>query len=129
MVTFRNPDLLERALEYSVSSKVRNQDSAIQFNLAMRIPENRDQAWKFIKTHWDQVQTEFTPEMGSYFVAGTGNFCSVEARDDVKNFFASHPVPAADAALRHALEHIDGCIELRRLQEPNLKQWLAAQAQ
>jgi aminopeptidase N/puromycin-sensitive aminopeptidase len=91
----------------------------------MRIPENRDQSWKFIKTHWDQVQTEFTPEMGEIFVDGTGSFCSVEARDDVKSFFAAHPVPAADAALRHALEHIDGCIELRRLQEPNLKKWLA----
>ncbi len=102
LVTFTNPDLLERALEYSVSAKVRNQDSAIQFNIAMRIPENRDQTWKFIKSHWDQVQTEFTPEMGEYFVAGTGNFCSAEARDDVKNFFATHPVPAADAALRHA---------------------------
>jgi len=30
-------------------------------------------------------------------------------------------------ALRHALERIDGCIEFRKLQEPNLKQWLAAQ--
>ncbi len=129
LVTFKNPDLLERALEYSVSSKVRNQNSAIQFSSAMRIPENRDQTWNFIKTHWDQVQTEFTPEMGSYLVSGTGNFCTVEARDDVKSFLASHPVPAADAALRHALESIDGCIELRRLQEPNLKQWLAAQRQ
>jgi aminopeptidase N/puromycin-sensitive aminopeptidase len=129
LVIFTNPDLLERALEYSVSSKVRNQDSAIQFAIAMRIRENRDAAWKFIKTHWDQVQTEFTPEMGQIFVDGTGNFCSVEARDDVRNFFAAHPVPAADAALRHSLEHIDGCIELRRLQEPNLKKWLAAQGQ
>ena len=106
---------------------MRNQDSAIQFNMAMQIPENRDQTWKFIKSHWDQVQTEFTPELGEYFVAGTGNFCSAEARDDVKNFFATHPVPATDAALKHAIEHIDGCIELRRLQEPNLKTWLAAQ--
>jgi aminopeptidase N/puromycin-sensitive aminopeptidase len=129
LVIFTNPDLLERAFEYSVSPKVRNQDSAYQFNIAMRIPENRDAAWKFIKTHWDQVQAEFTTEMGSYLVDGTGSFCSAEARDDVKNFFAAHPVPAADSALRHALEHIDGCIELRRLQEPNLKQWLAAQGQ
>jgi aminopeptidase N/puromycin-sensitive aminopeptidase len=67
--------------------------------------------------------------MGSYLVAGTGNFCSVEARDDVKNFFAAHPVPATDAALRHAIEHIDGCVEFRRSQAPNLKQWLAAQGQ
>jgi aminopeptidase N/puromycin-sensitive aminopeptidase len=129
LVMFTNPDLLERALEYSVSNKVRNQDSAYQFNLALRVPENRDQAWKFIKTHWGQVQAEFTTEMGSYLVNGTGNFCTVDARDDVKNFFAAHPVPAADAALRHAIEHIDGCIELRRLQEPNLKQWMAAQPQ
>jgi aminopeptidase N/puromycin-sensitive aminopeptidase len=129
LATFTNPDLLERALEYAVSSKVRNQDSAIQFSIAMRIPENRDQAWKFIKTHWSQVQTEFTPEMGEIFVEGAGSFCSAEARDDVKNFFASHPVPAADSTLRHSLEHIDGCIELRQLQEPNLKKWLAAQAQ
>jgi hypothetical protein len=100
---------------------VRNQDSALQFDIAMRIPENRDAAWKFVKTHWDQVQAEFTTAMGSYLVDGTGNFCSVEARDDVKSFFAAHPVPAADSALRHALEHIDGCIELRRAQEPNLK--------
>jgi aminopeptidase N/puromycin-sensitive aminopeptidase len=129
LVTFTNPDLLERALAYSVSPKVRNQDSAFQFNIAMRIPENRDAAWKFVKTHWEQVRAEFTTEMGSYLVAGTGNFCSVEAREDVKNFFAAHPVPATDSALRHALEHIDGCIEFRRSQEPNLKQWLAAQGQ
>ena len=127
LVIFTNPDLLERGLEYSVSPKVRNQDSLYQFNIAMRIPENRDAAWKFVKTHWDQVQAEFTTEMGSYLVGGTSNFCSAEARDDVKDFFATHPVPATDSALRHALEHIDGCIELRRLQEPNLKKWLAAQ--
>jgi hypothetical protein len=31
-------------------------------------------------------------------------------------------------ALKHAIENIDGCVELRRLQEPNLKTWLAANA-
>jgi aminopeptidase N/puromycin-sensitive aminopeptidase len=129
LVMFTNPELLERGFEYSVSPKVRNQDSLYQFNIAMRLPQNRDAAWKFIKTHWNQVQAEFTTTMGSYLVDGTGNFCSAEARDDVKNFFATHSVPAADSALRHALEHIDGCIELRRLQGPNLKQWLAAQRQ
>ena len=129
LVMFTNPDLLERAMQYSVSPKVRNQDSAMQFNIALRIPANRDAAWKFIKTHWNQVQAEFTTEMGSYLVDGTGSFCSAEARDDVKNFFAAHPVPATDSTFRHALEHIDGCIELRRLQEPNLKKWLAAQGQ
>jgi aminopeptidase N/puromycin-sensitive aminopeptidase len=127
LVQFTDPDLLDRALAYSVSAKVRNQDSARQFKLALEIPANRDRTWSFVKTHWDQVQAEFTTDMGSYFVSGAGSFCTAQARDEVKSFFAAHPVPASDAALRHALEHIDGCIELRRQQEPNLRKWLAEQ--
>jgi aminopeptidase N/puromycin-sensitive aminopeptidase len=45
----------------------------------------------------------------------------------VQSFFASHKVPATDRALRHAIEGINACIELRTLQEPNLKSWLAVQ--
>ncbi len=127
LVQFTNHDLLERALEYYVSGKVRNQDAALELAIGLQIPENRDQTWNFIKTHWDAVKAQLTTDTGSYLVAYAGSFCTAEARDDVKSFFASHPLPASDAALRHALEHIDACIELRRLQEPNLKQWLAAQ--
>jgi aminopeptidase N/puromycin-sensitive aminopeptidase len=125
LVQFDNPALLERALEYSVSGNVRNQDSAIQFDIGLQDPETRDATWKFIKTHWDQVHAELTTDLGSYLVAGTGSFCTAEAHDDVKNFFATHPVTASDVTLKHSLENIDGCVELRRLQEPNLKVWLA----
>lgn len=127
LIQFANPKLLDRALEYSVSGKVRNQDAAIELALGLEVPQNRDQTWDFIKTHWDAVQAQFTTDLGAYLVAASGSFCSAEARDDVKNFFAAHAVPASSSSLRHAMEHIDGCIELRRLQEPSLKEWLAAQ--
>jgi len=74
---------------------------------------------------WDQVHADLTTDLGSYLVAGAGSFCTADTRVDVKNFFAAHPVTASDVALKHALENIDGCIELRHLQEPNLKKWLA----
>ncbi len=126
LIEFRDPALLERGLEYSVSNKVRNQDTAIQLRTGLRDPENRDQVWQFIEKHWDAVQATLTTDLGAVMVTSTGSFCTAAARDDVKSFFAAHPVPASDVALRHALENIDGCIELRRLQEPNLKTWLAA---
>ncbi|MGH9560277.1 MAG: M1 family metallopeptidase [Terracidiphilus sp.] len=129
LVQFTNPDLLQRALEYAVSGKVRNQDAAVELAIGLEIPENRDQTWNFIKTHWDAVQAQFTTDLGAYLVAASGSFCSAEARNDVENFFAAHAVPASSASLRHAIEHIDGCIELRRLQEPSLKKWLAEQTQ
>jgi aminopeptidase N/puromycin-sensitive aminopeptidase len=65
--------------------------------------------------------------LGGGLVSSTGSFCSADARDDVKAFFAEHRVPDSERALKHAVESIDGCIELRRLQEPNLDKWIAAQ--
>ncbi len=127
LVEFDDPALLERALEYAVSPKVRNQDTAILFAIVLQIPENRDAAWSFIKAHWDEVQHQLTTDSGSYLVDSAGSFCSAAAHGDVQHFFTEHPVSAADVALKHALEHIDECIELRRLQEPNLQKWLAGQ--
>lgn len=129
LVNFARPDLLERALDYTVSGKVRNQDAALELAIGLQIPENRDQTWQFIKSHWDAVKAQLTTDTGLYLVAYSGSFCTAAAREDVKDFFSSHPVPAADAALRHALERIDECMEFRRLQEPNLKNWLAETGQ
>ncbi len=127
LAVFQDPALVQRSLDYAVSGKVRNQDAAIQFAIALHFNETRDQAWKYIQNNWDKVQAQFTTEMGADLVSATGGFCSADARDDVKKFFAGHKVASSDQALKHALEHIDGCIELRTIQEPNLKQWLATQ--
>jgi aminopeptidase N/puromycin-sensitive aminopeptidase len=127
LAQFQDPALVERSLDYALSGKVHNQDAAIQIAIALEIPEIQDQAWKFLVSHWDQASTVLTPVMGAVLVSSSGSFCSAEARDSVQSFFTTHQVPAAETSLKHALERIDGCIELRRLQEPNLKTWLAAQ--
>jgi aminopeptidase N/puromycin-sensitive aminopeptidase len=125
---FADPALARRALDYAVTSKVRNQDAAIQFAIALQIDATRELAWKYIQDHWETVHALLTPELGNALVSSTGTFCSEEDRDSVKQFFAEHKVAAADQALKHAIEGIDGCIEMRMLQEPKLKQWLGAQA-
>ncbi len=128
LAEFQNPSLEERSLNYTVSGKVRNQDAAIQFAIALQDPDTRERAWPFIKGHWDQVHALLTPEMGEILVRSTGSFCSAAAKDDVQTFFASHPVEAADVSVKHALEHIDGCIALRSAQGANLEKWLAEHA-
>jgi aminopeptidase N/puromycin-sensitive aminopeptidase len=127
LAQFADPALEQRSLDYALSGKVRNQDSIIQLAIALQIEETRDPAWKYIQDNWEKVQTQLTPEMGGYLARSTGNFCSADARANVEKFFAAHKVPSADQALKHALESIDGCIELRKLQEPKLKHWLGAQ--
>jgi aminopeptidase N/puromycin-sensitive aminopeptidase len=127
LAEFQAPALVQRSLDYAVSDKVRNQDAASQFMIPLQMDETRDQTWRYIESHWDKVQAQLTTATGGYLVNSTGSFCSEASRENVKSFFAAHPVPASDQALRHAIERIDGCIEMRNLQEPNLKHWLAAQ--
>jgi len=128
LAEFQNPSLVDRALNLAVSGAVRNQDAAEQFAESLKIDENRAQTWRFIQTHWDQVRAQFTIDMGARLVAGTEAFCSPAGRDSVEKFFSTHKVAAADVSLRHAVEAINGCIELRSSQEPQLKSWLAAQS-
>jgi aminopeptidase N/puromycin-sensitive aminopeptidase len=127
MVQFEDPVLLRRALDYAVSGKVRNQDAAIQFIIGLEVTANRDQVWQYMKDNWDKVKAQLTTTFGGYVVGATGSFCTAAARDDVQSFFAAHPVPASDVELRHAVERINGCIEFRTLQQPQLNTWLASQ--
>ena len=127
LVEFENPTLLRRALDLAVSSKVRNQDAAIQFVIALDIDANRDETWQYMKDNWDKVKAQLTTTMGAYVVGATAGFCSDAAREDVQSFFAAHPVPASDVSLKHAVERINGCIEFRNLQEANFQSWLSAQ--
>ncbi len=96
LAEFKDPELIQRSLDYAVSYKVRNQDAVFQFTTAMQIDENRDQAWKFIQDNWELVQAQFTTDIGADLVASTGNFCSANARDNVKNFFSTHKVSSSD---------------------------------
>ena len=125
---FEDPALEERALEFAVSGKVKNQDAAIQLANALRIPAERKLAWNFIQTHWPQIKTLLTPEMGQILVSSAGSFCSADARQEVESFYSTHKVEAASLSLKHAIEGIDGCIELRQAQQANLKSWLQEQA-
>jgi len=127
LAVFQDPKLVARALDLAVSGKVRNQDAVFQLAIEMASEENRAQTWEFIQTHWDKVQAQFTASMGAALVESTESFCSQSDRENVQGFFTTHKVAAADVSLRHAIESIDGCVELRRLQEPGLRTWLTAQ--
>jgi aminopeptidase N len=125
--TFDDPALAHRTLDYALTPKVRSQDAAIQFAIVMQSEKTRPLAWQYIKDHWDTIHSLLTPELGNILVSSTSAFCSAADRDDVQQWFSTHKVASADQAVRHSIERINGCIELRSLQENNLKQWLAAQ--
>jgi hypothetical protein len=61
-------------------------------------------------------------------VGSTGAFCTAEKRNQVKDFFTEHKVPASANALTRSQNSISDCVDLRAEQSPNLQQWLSSSA-
>jgi len=122
---FEKPELVKKALELGVSGVIRNQDSTGYISAFLRNPETRPIAWKFIQSRWNDVEQTFTTSSGATLVASTGQFCDSDAASNVNAFFKIHPVPASERALRQAIERINSCVDLKKLQESNLQAWLA----
>jgi aminopeptidase N/puromycin-sensitive aminopeptidase len=127
LARFRDPALVTRTLDYTASGAVRNQDSWTILAALLRDRETRDQTWDYIQKNWDKIRAQLTVSSGAEVVAATGSFCSVERRDEVASFFATHKVDAAKHTLAAAVDSINDCIQLRSVQEPKLHAWLAAQ--
>ena len=128
LARFKNPDLTRRALEYAASGKVRNQDSIFLFAIALQSPNTQDTAWNYIQQNWPKVKAQFTMFTGGELVGSTGAFCTAEKRDQTKEFFNDHKVPASAHALTRAQNSINDCVDLRAEQGPHLQQWLSSSA-
>ena len=126
LARFRAPALVKRTLEYAVSGNVRNQDSWVLIAIELSQAKTRDIAWPWVQAHWDQVKAQLTTASGADLISAVGSFCTVEQRDEVKSFFTTHKVDAAERTLAKSLDGIDACVRLRAAQEPKLREWLAA---
>jgi aminopeptidase N len=126
LALFKAPALEKRSLDFTLSGKVKNQDTARMLASPLRSNETREMAWQYIQNNWDKVKQQLTPLVASGFVGATGSFCSAESRDQVVAFFTVHKA-ASQRALNRAVDQINDCIELRANQEGNLKEWLAKQ--
>jgi aminopeptidase N len=124
MAQFRDPKLVERVLQASVSETVRNQDASTLISSVMRVRENQAVAWAWIKAHWPEVEKKLTMASGSGIVDATNRFCEADARDDVQKFFSEHHVQSAERALKQSVERMNSCINYRQTQQSNLSAWL-----
>jgi aminopeptidase N/puromycin-sensitive aminopeptidase len=121
---FRDPKLVERTLDMSVSPEMRNQDAPFRIAAALNNSQTQAVAWTWIKGHWPEVEKKLTTSNGVAIIGGARSFCSADLRDDVQQFFSEHKVPTSERALRQAVERINSCIGYREHQQGNLASWL-----
>jgi aminopeptidase N len=126
LARFHDPALIDRALEYALTSKLRSQDVSGFLSRFLRQGAARARTWAFLKAHWADLENKVTIFGGDSGIASAlGTFCDASSRDDVTAFFAAHPLPSATRTLDQTVERINNCIALRERQGPALAAWLA----
>ena len=127
LANFQDPALIQRALERSLTPQLRSQDTAIYLAQFLVNPASRPRAWAFVKEHWSALEPKVVISLGDVnLTRSLGAFCEAGPRDDIKAFFAAHPLPGAARTLTQTLEQINNCIALRDKQTPAVTAWLAA---
>jgi aminopeptidase N/puromycin-sensitive aminopeptidase len=125
---FRDPAVIGRALQRVLSDEVRNQDASLYFQRFFHNPTARPLAWAFLKEHWIELEPKITIFGGDVGIArALGSFCDAATRDDVKAFFAAHPMRSAARAMDLTMERINNCIDLKTAQTAVVSAWLDRQ--
>ncbi len=124
--SFEKPELLARALEHARSTALKSQDTALYLGAFFGNDAARDRAWTFVKANWNELLPKINVAGSDInLVSSLSSFCSTDARDDFRAFFASHPLPTANRALQQTFERIDNCVATRQRQQTALARWLA----
>jgi len=121
---FSDPQLLQRALDYSISPEVRPQDAPSLLGAVMANPAGEKLAWNFVRSHWAEVEKAGGPFSGAQVVINAGGFCDAGLRDEVNDFFSAHRVAGAERSFRQTMERINNCVDLKSQQSNQLASWL-----
>jgi aminopeptidase N/puromycin-sensitive aminopeptidase len=127
LATFSQGDLLQRTLDLIDQGKVRQQLYPALFSSLLSNPASRNATWDYMKGHWTDLAEKVSSFGGGGAVSALGNVCNAQMRDDVQQFFSTHPAIGAERTLRLSLERIDTCLKFKQLQQPSMTEWLAQQ--
>lgn len=91
---FRNPDILKKALNFSVGNKVRRQDLIFVFSSVASNPESRAVLLDWVRKNWKILESY--KKSGQLFIhlmeSFITSYVSRDAERTLKKFFATHTV-------------------------------------
>lgn len=126
---FRDESVIKKVLTFSLSDKVRAQDTPILLNNLGSNDAARKLTWGFIKENWEELLRRYH---GSGFGAitdviqtTTSGFITSEDMIDVEKFFSEHKVPGTERAMAQSLEMIRSNIAWRARDLELIREWLA----
>jgi len=104
---FKQKEILRKALEFSLSRYVRNQDAMMVLAIVANNEYADDLAWNFLKKNWKEYYKRYNEGhvLGNLIKSILGKYKTLEKLKEVKEFFDKNEINAK-RAIQQALEMI-----------------------
>ncbi|XP_050419267.1 puromycin-sensitive aminopeptidase [Patella vulgata] len=124
--TVRDEGLISKVLDFSLSDKVRSQDSVFVIAGVTGSVKGRQLAWKFVKDNWTKLYDRYRGGflLARLIKATTEDFISEELAKEIEEFFKANPAPAAERAIKQSCENIRLNARWLDRDGDKLKEWL-----
>ncbi len=106
LAEFRSQALFERTLQLTINGEVRTQNAPYLMRVLLLNTEQREQAWTFLKTHWDEMCRQYPDNSIARMCEGILSLVTPALEAEVIDFFATHPVKQAAKTLQQHLEKL-----------------------
>jgi puromycin-sensitive aminopeptidase len=126
LMSFAEPQLIARSLEYCITDGVKLQDVRWWVAAGLRGRLSRHITWEWLKTNWQFFDDNYGSEkdLGLFVKAASLGFASPEHLADYTSFFANHPIPGAEMAYKQGIETIQWQSKWKARDQEPIKNWL-----
>ena len=97
-------DLARKVIDMVIEGEIRNQDSTWVTARTIRNRHVRGDAWRHLRSRWDEAWAAFPPFTHRHFAEGLSGFFEPELAREVQAFFAESPMKTATKSTEQHLE-------------------------
>ncbi|KAF7555976.1 hypothetical protein G7046_g6422 [Stylonectria norvegica] len=123
----KDPALIQRTLDYSLSKEVRSQDTYMPISSLRAHKEGVVALWTWVKENWETLTKRLPPGMsmiGSVVAMATNSLTKEEQVADVKKFFGERSTKGFDLELAQSLDAIKAKQNWLARDREDVEQWL-----
>ena len=104
LAEFPTAELVQRTCELAMSGEVRTQNAPFVLNRCVAHREHGEQAWGFVRRHWEEANERFPENTIIYMVDSVKLLTGDAVSADVQSFFSEHEIPQSAKTLDQLLE-------------------------
>jgi len=127
--SFRDPEIVEAGLAYSLDGPLRPQEILSIAGRAAEVPELRPLVWRWATENFKTIVERIPVNYGVNLVRYAGA-CSADLLEPARAFFSApgHDLPGIDTEIRKVADEVSDCSRLRRREQPAVAAFLRSQS-